>query len=85
MDIKYSFQKTNRDSIIQGAEIETYDNDHTINDNFFATKITIPRKTNITRSLLYIKLNQKKSVSIKDIAGFIRSFPMVTLGFILII
>ena len=85
MDIKYSFQKTNRDSIIQGAEIETYDNDHTINDNFFATKITIQRRTNITRSLLYIKLNQKKSVSIKDIAGFIRSFPMVTLGFILII
>ena len=85
MDIKYSFQKANRDSIIQGAEIETYDNDHTINDNFFATKITIPRETSITRSLLYIKLNQKKSVSIKDIAGFIKSFPMVTLGFILII
>ncbi|MBR6907837.1 hypothetical protein IKN40_05070 [bacterium] len=85
MDIKYSFQKTSWDSIIQGAEIETYDNDHTINDNFFATKITIPRETSITRSLLYIKLNQKKSVSIKDIAGFIRSFPMVTLGFILII
>ena len=85
MDVKYSFQKTSRDSIIQWAEIETYDNDHTINDDFFAHKITIPRETNITRSLLYIKLNQKKSVSIKDVAGFIRSFPMVTFIFILLL
>lgn len=85
MDIKYSFQKASWDTIIQWAEIETYDNDHTINDNFFVHKMTIPRETNITRSLLYVKLNQKKSVSIKDIAGFIRSFPMVTFIFILLI
>jgi len=79
MDIKYSFQKTSWNTIIQWAEIETYDNDHTINDNFFVHKMTIPRETNITRSLVYVKLNQKKSVSIKDIAWFIRSFPMVSL------
>lgn len=79
MDIKYSFQKTSWNTIIQGAEIETYDNDHTINDNFFVHKMTIPWETAITRSLVYIKLNQKKSVSIKDIAGFVRSFPMVSL------
>nr|MBR6100055.1 hypothetical protein [bacterium] len=42
MDIKYSFQKTSWNTIIQGAEIETYDNDHTINDNFFVHKMTIP-------------------------------------------
>ena len=79
MDIKYSFQKTSWNTIIQGAEIETYDNDHTINDNFFVHKMTIPWETAITRSLVYVKLNQKKSVSIKDIAGFVRSFPMVSL------
>ena len=79
MDIKYSFQKTSWNTIIQGAEIETYDNDHTINDNFFVHKMTIPWETAITRSLVYIKLNQKKSVSIKDIAWFVRSFPMVSL------
>lgn len=79
MDIKYSFQKTNWATIIQGAEIDTYDNDHVINDTFFVHKITIPRETNITRSLVSIKLNQKKNISIKDIAWFIRSFPMVSL------
>ena len=47
MDIKYSFQKTNWATIIQGAEIDTYDNDHVINDTFFVHKITIPRETNI--------------------------------------
>lgn len=79
MDIKYSFQKANRDTIIQGAEIDTYDNDHIINDTFFVHKITIPRETNITRSLVYIKLNQNKSFSIQDAIGFVRSFPMVSL------
>ncbi|PZM86689.1 MAG: hypothetical protein DLD55_05025 [candidate division SR1 bacterium] len=79
MDIKYSFQKANRATIIQGAEIDTYDNDHTINDSFFVHKMTLPRETSITRSLLYIKLNQQKSVSLKDIISFIRSFPMVSL------
>lgn len=79
MDIKYSFQKANWDTIIQGAEIDTYDNDHMRNDTFFSYKITIPRETTLTRSLLYIKLNQKKSVSLKDIIGFVRSFPMVSL------
>lgn len=79
MDIKYSFQKANRATIIQGAEIDTYDNDHIVNDNFFVHKMTIPRETSITRSLLYIKLNQQKSFSIKEVIGFIRSFPMVSL------
>ena len=68
MDIKYSFQKTNWNTVIQGAEIETYDNDHMINDNFFVHKITIPKETSITRSLVCVKLNRTKSVSLKDIA-----------------
>ena len=79
MDIKYSFQKTNWNTVIQGAEIETYDNDHTINDNFFVHKITIPKETSITRSLVCVKLNRTKSVSLKDIAWFVRSIPMVSL------
>lgn len=79
MDIKYSFQKANWATIIQGAEIDTYDNDHMINDTFFIHKITIPRETNITRSLVSIKLNQKKNVSLKDVIWFVRSFPMVSL------
>lgn len=79
MDIKYSFQKANRATIIQGAEIDTYDNDHVINDTFFVHKITIPRQTSLTRALLTIKLNQRKEISIKDIIGFIRSVPMVSL------
>lgn len=79
MDIKYSFQKANRDTIIQGAEVDTYDNDHVINDTFFIHQITIPKETNLTRSLVYIKLNQKKAMSIKDVVGFVRSFPMVSL------
>lgn len=79
MDIKYSFQKANWATIIQWAEIDTYDNDHMVNDTFFIHKITIPRETNITRSLVSIKLNQKKNISLKDIVWFIRSFPMVSL------
>lgn len=79
MDIKYSFQKTNWNTVIQGAEIETYDNDHMINDNFFVHKITIPKETSITRSLVYIKLHKQKSFTIKDFAGFVRSIPMVSL------
>lgn len=79
MDIKYSFQKANWATIIQGAEIDTYDNDHMINDTFFIHKMTIPRETHITRSLVSIKLNQKKNISLKDVVGFVRSFPMVSL------
>ena len=79
MDIKYSFQKTNWNTVIQGAEIETYDNDHMINDNFFVHKITIPKETSITRSLVYIRLHKQKSFTIKDFAGFVRSIPMVSL------
>lgn len=74
MDIKYSFQKMNRDTIIQGAEIETYDNDHMVNDNFFIHKISIPKQRNITRSLLSIKLNQNKVVTLKEVISFVRSF-----------
>ena len=43
MDIKYSFQKTNRSTILQGAEADIYDNDHAVSDTFFIYKITIPR------------------------------------------
>lgn len=79
MDIKYSFQKTNRSTIIQGAEADIYDNDHAVSDTFFIYKITIPRETRITRSLISIKLNQKKSITLKEVFGFIKSFPMVSL------
>ena len=64
MYVKYSFQKMSRATLVQGAEIDTYDNDHMINDTFFVHKITIPRETSITRALVYIKLNQKKSLII---------------------
>ena len=60
MYVKYSFQKMSRATLVQGAEIDTYDNDHMINDTFFVHKITIPRETSITRALVYIKLNQKQ-------------------------
>ena len=40
---------------------------------------TIPRETSITRALVYIKLNQKKSMSAQDIISFVKSIPMVSL------
>ena len=79
MYVKYSFQKMSRATLVQGAEIDTYDNDHMINDTFFVHKITIPRETSITRALVYIKLNQKKSMSAQDIISFVKSIPMVSL------
>lgn len=79
MYVKYSFQKMSRATLVQGAEIDTYDNDHMINDTFFVHKITIPRETSITHALVYIKLNQKKSMSAQDIISFVKSIPMVSL------
>lgn len=76
MFVKYSFQKASWQTIIQGAEIETYNNDHNINDRFFAYSLTIPRETPITRSLLTAKLNQKKNISLGDFSTFIKSMPL---------
>lgn len=79
MYVKYSFQKANWDTLIQGAEIDTYDNDHMINDTFFVHKIQLPRKTNITRALIYIALKQNKTITLQDVISFSKSLPMVSL------
>lgn len=76
MFVKYSFQKASWETIVQGAEIETYNNDHNINDTFFAYSLTIPRETPISRSLLTAKLNQKKAISLGDFSMFIKSMPL---------
>lgn len=79
MYVKYSFQKANRATMIQGAEIDTYDNDHLINDTFFIHKITLPKEKQITRALIYIALNHHRALTAKEITWFIRSIPMVSL------
>lgn len=79
MYVKYSFQKANWSNMIQGAEIDTYDNDHNINDTFFVHKITLPRRSNITRALVYIALNHNKAFTLKEFASLVKSIPMVSL------
>lgn len=79
MYVKYSFQKTNRDTIIQGAEIDTYDNDHMVNDTFFVHKIQLPHQRNISRALVYISLKHKKAMTLKEVIGFSKSIPMFSL------
>ena len=59
MDIKYSFKKVNLQNSIQWAEISTFDNDHRVDDVFFAHKIIFPNTTHITRWLVYIKFMKK--------------------------
>ena len=79
MYVKYSFQKVNRSNIIQGAEIDTYDNDHMVNDTFFVHKIKLPEETFLTHALVYIQLNHNKAMTLKEIASISRSIPMVSL------
>lgn len=85
MYVKYSFQKTNRNTIIQGAEIDTYDNDHMVNDTFFVHKIQLPQNRNISRALVYLSLKHKKAISIKEIVSFTKSIPFVSLLFFAIL
>ena len=79
MYVKYSFQKVNRSNIIQWAEIDTYDNDHMVNDTFFIHKIKLPEATFLTRALVYIQLSHNKAITLKEMASFSRSVPMVSL------
>ena len=79
MYVKYSFQKVNRSNIIQWAEIDTYDNDHMVNDTFFIHKIKLPEATFLTRALVYIQLSHNKAMTLKEMASFSRSIPMVSL------
>lgn len=79
MYVKYSFQKANRDTIIQGAEIDTYDNDHMVNDTFFVHKIQLPQQRNISRALVYISLKHKKALTLKEVLSFTKSIPVVSL------
>lgn len=85
MDIKYSFKKVNLQNSIQWAEISTFDNDHRVDDVFFAHKIIFPNTTHITRSLVYIKFMKKKSLNIRDVTSFIRAIPVVSLLFFVIL
>ena len=79
MAVKYSFQKANRATMIQGAEIDTYDNDHLVNDTFFVHKMVVPKQKPLTHALVTVRLNTKKSLSAKNIADFVRSMPMLGL------
>lgn len=75
MYVKYSFQKANRSNLIQGAEIDTYDNDHEVNDTFFVHKVHLPQKTLLTNALVYIQLNHNKAMNTREIASVLRSIP----------
>lgn len=65
--------------MIQWAEIDTYDNDHMVNDTFFVHKINLPETIHLTRALVYIQINHNRAMTFKEVASLIRSIPMVSL------
>ena len=51
-----------------------------VNDTFFFIhKIKLPEATFLTRALVYIQLSHNKAMTLKEMASFSRSVPMVSL------